>query len=361
MGMGLATSTPSVAATATALPRNRYSQDDLVALAQQILPDMDVEPRTLARFFQRVGVEERFLALSAEAYRDLGGLESRNRAWLEVATELGERVVRDVLEEADLAPSGVGHLMSTTVTGLAVPTLEARLMNRIPFSSGVKRMPAFGLGCVGGAAGVARLSDVLLGAPGDAAILVAVELCSLTFQREDVSTANVISMGLFGDGAAAVLLVGPEHPRARAARPRVLATRSVFFPDTERMMGWDVVDSGFKVVLSPEVPDIAREKLPKLVAAFLADHGLRQADISAWVTHPGGPAIMNAMADGLALPARELEPARRGLARVGNLSSASVLFLLDDFCRRHQPERGAYGLMLAMGPAFCAELVLLQW
>lgn len=352
---------PSVAATATALPRHRYGQNDLVALAQQVLPDMSVEPKTLARFFQRVGVEERFLALPAEAYRDLGGLESRSRAWLEVATELGERVVRDVLAEADLAASDVGHLMSTTVTGLAVPTLDARLMNRIAFSNDLKRTPTFGLGCVGGAAGVARLSEVLLGAPDAVAILLSVELCSLTFQQEDVSIANVISMGLFGDGAAAVLLVGAEHPHARRARPRVLASRSVFFPNTERLMGWDMVDTGFKVVLSPGVPDIARESLPQVVDAFLRDHGLGQDDISAWVTHPGGPAIMDAMAEGLALPARELEPARRGLARVGNLSSASVLFLLDDFRRRHQPLAGSYGLMLAMGPAFCAELVLLQW
>jgi alkylresorcinol/alkylpyrone synthase len=352
---------PVVVATATALPSHRYAQEDLVRLALDTLPDLGIEPGVLGRFFAHVGVNERFLALPAERYRELDGLETRSQAWLEVATDLGEQALRKLLGEARVEASEIGELMTTTVTGLAVPTLDARLMNRISFPLDLKRVPLFGLGCVGGAAGVARVADYLEGHPDELAILLAVELCSLTLQRDDVSVANVISMGLFGDGAAAVLLAGADHPLADEARPRIVATRSAFFPDTERMMGWDIVDGGFKVVLSPEVPELAETQLPEAVDAFLGDHGLRRDDIGTWVTHPGGPKIMDAVEKGLELTHDELEPAREGLADVGNLSSASVLFLLDDYRRRRRPAAGTYGLMMAMGPAFCAELVLLEW
>lgn len=352
---------PSVLVTSTALPRHRYEQSDLVELAQQILPDLDVRERVLRRFFQRVGVEERYLALHAEAYADLNGLERRSKAWLEVAINLGQRCLEDLFADTAVEPADVGEIVTTTVTGFAVPTLDARLMNRLPFRHDLKRVPLFGLGCVGGAAGVARASEYLRAFPDEAAVLLAVELCSLTLQREDLSVANLISMGLFGDGAAAVLMVGPEHPEAKNASPAIIDSQSVFFPNTEKMMGWKIVDSGFEVVLDPAVPDLAREQLPKAVDAFLAGHGLDRDDIETWVCHPGGPKIMDAVAEGLELDDDDLAPAREGLSKVGNLSSASVLFLLHDYRTNHAPKAGSWGLMIAMGPAFCAELVLLRW
>jgi alkylresorcinol/alkylpyrone synthase len=234
-------------------------------------------------------------------------------------------------------------------------------MNRIPFATNLKRVPAFGLGCVGGAAGVARIADYLRAFPEQCAILLSVELCSLTLQRNDLSPANLISMGLFADGAAAVLLVGAEHPSYSKASPRVVDSLSVFFPDTERAMGWDIVDTGFKIVLDPSVPEIARQHLRPAVDSFLAKHGLTRRDIKAWVCHPGGPKIMDAVADGLELSDAALKPARDALGSIGNLSSASVLFLLDEFRNALRPESGSFGIMLAMGPAFCAEIVLLKW
>jgi alkylresorcinol/alkylpyrone synthase len=191
-------------------------------------------------------------------------------------------------------------------------------------------------------------------------MLLAVELCSLTVQRDDTSAANVVSTGLFGDGAAAVLLVGAEHPLAHDRRPRVIDSRSIFFPDTERVMGWDFVDSGFKVVLSPEVPRIVRDELPAAVKAFLASHELGLADIATWVAHPGGPKVLDALEEGLGLDRGELDVSREVLALHGNLSSASVLFVLEE-ARRRAPAPGSYGLLMAMGPAFAAELVLLRW
>ena len=352
--------TPVIAGTATALPAHRYGQHELAEVARQLLPELRLEAGVIQRFFRRVGVEQRFLALEASEYAALSGLGQRNDAWLRVAGPLAERAVHDALRDAGLRPEDVNALFTTTITGIAVPSLDARLMNRMPFDAAVKRTPLFGLGCLAGAAGIARAADYLRAFPREVAMLISVELCSLTLQREDASLANVISSGLFGDGAAAVVLVGAEHPLAKRG-VRVLDSRSRFFPRTERVMGWDVVDGGFKIVLSPHVPAIAREGVPGLVDELLARNGRERGDIAAWVAHPGGPAVMSALAEGLGVAKDALEPTRKSLAQVGNLSSASVLFLLDDFRKKVRPARDSYGVMLAMGPAFCAEAVLLQW
>ncbi|MDB4976939.1 MAG: Chalcone synthase [Myxococcaceae bacterium] len=352
---------PVICGTATALPAHKYGQRELAEVTRQILPELEVEPQVLERFFRRVGVEQRYLSLPAEQYGTLKGFQARNDQWLATALPLAERVVTEALADAAIEPGEVGSLFSTTITGLSVPSLEARLMNRVPFAPSLKRVPMFGLGCLAGAAGVARAADYLRAFPEEAAILLSVELCSLTVQRDDASVANLISTGLFGDGAAAVVLAGARHPRAMRAGPRVVDSLSHFFPNTERAMGWDFTDTGFKIVLGPEVPHIAREGLASLVDALLQRHGLSRADIESWVVHPGGPAVMTATCEGLGLPREALANTRRSLAQIGNLSSASVLFLLDDFRKYVRPARESYGIMIAMGPAFSAEAVLLQW
>lgn len=356
---------PSIAGTSTVLPKNRYEQRDLARLASNLIPERN---GATARLFQNVGVGSRHLALPVEAYATLGGFEHRSRVFVEVATELGAEAIREVLEEAGLAASEIGMIATTTVTGIAVPSLDARLMNILPFSPRMKRVPLFGLGCLGGAAGVARVADYLRAYPEEAALLLSVELCSLTFRADDASIANIISTGLFGDGAAAVLMVGAHHRLASGAPaligephpPRVLDTRSQFFPGTERVMGWDVEDSGFKVVLSADVPEIVRKHVPSAVDGLLNDHGLDRSDVARWILHPGGPKVIDALEHSLELPRDALSRTRASLERHGNLSSASVLFLLDEH-RRTPPAEGSYGLMMAMGPAFCAELVLVQW
>lgn len=350
-----------IAGTSTALAAHRYGQRELAALVAEYLPAGAVRDGAIERLFARVGVDERYLALPVERYRALRGLGERNDAWIEIATDLGESVVRALLEDAGLDASDISLLATTTVTGIAVPSLDARLMNRLPFRPSLKRMPLFGLGCLGGAAGLARVADYLRGAPTEAALLLSVELCSLTFQPHDGSVANIVSTGLFGDGAAAVLLVGAEHPLASRGRgPRVLDTRSAFFPNTERVMGWDVIDTGFRVVLSNQVADVVARHVPAAVDALLAEHGLDRGDVSAWVVHPGGPKVIDAITRSLELDESALEPTRRCLRRVGNLSSSSVLFLLDER-RRTPPGDETWGVLMAMGPAFCAEIVLLSW
>jgi len=347
---------------ATAFPPHYYDQETLTAYLRDAFwakGRRNVE--RLERFHQNMTVNGRYLALPLERYRELDGFGASNDAWIEVAADLSENVVCKLLDEAGVDPATISQLTVTTVTGVAVPTLDARLMNRIPFSPTLKRVPLFGLGCLGGAAGVARVADYLRGHPREAAILLSVELCSLTVQPDDLSIANVISTGLFGDGAAAVLMVGDEHPLAAGARPHVVDSSSHFFRDTERVMGWDVTDDGFQVVLSADVPAIARDGARPAVTTFLARHDLSLEDVTHWVAHPGGPKVIDALEEGLGLGEGGLQLSRESLAEVGNVSSASILFILRDTLSRYRPAPGTYGAMLAMGPAFCAEIVLLQW
>jgi alkylresorcinol/alkylpyrone synthase len=217
---------------------------------------------------------------------------------------------------------------------------------------------------MGGAAGIARTADYLQGHPGEAVILFAVELCSLTIQRDDLSLANMVASGLFGDGAAAVLMVGDDHPRAQRAKPllRVIDSHSQFFPDTEHIMGWDVTNSGFKVKLSADIAGLARSAVRPGMEAFLGKHGLTISGIDHWLVHPGGPRVIQALAEGLDLPDEALALSWESLAEAGNISSASVLVILDKAMKRlPHGKPGEYGVLMAMGPAFSAELVLLQW
>jgi alkylresorcinol/alkylpyrone synthase len=350
-----------IAATATGFPPHYYSQEELTARLRSYWERGRSNVDRLERLHQNMAVNGRYLALPVEQYPALSGFGATNNAWIDVATRVGESTLCSLLARAGLPASEISQLTVTTVTGVAAPSLDARLMNRLPFSVHLKRVPLFGLGCLGGVAGVARVADYLRGHPGEAAILLAVELCSLTLQPGDISVANVIACGLFGDGAAAVLLVGPDHPLARPGSPRVVASRSFFFHDTERVMGWDVTDTGFRVVLNAAVPEIARTRLRPAVDSFLAEHGLALGDVAHWIAHPGGPKVIAAMEEGLDLPPEALRFSRESLAEVGNISSVSVLLILDKTLGAVRPSPGAYGMMVAMGPAFCAELVLLQW
>src|SRR5262249_23861502 len=285
----------------------------------------------LEELHRAVQVGGRYLALPIDDYPGLTSFAARNRAWTRVGLEVGESAVRSALSAAGLTPKDVDHFFFVTVTGVATPSLDALLVNRLTMRSEVKRTPIFGLGCVAGAAGLARASDYLRAFPDQTALLLSVELCSLTLQREAVSVANIIASGLFGDGAAAVVVAGGERPRALApATPRIVATRSVFYPNTERVMGWDLVDGGFKVVLSAKVPTLVREQVLGNVDSFLADQGLRRSQISHWVAHTGGPRVLEAFQDALELPPSALERSWRSLRETGNLSSASALFVLED-------------------------------
>ncbi|MGE5464287.1 MAG: type III polyketide synthase [Syntrophothermus sp.] len=353
---------PVIVSTTTGFPEHYYSQNTLLNEAQQewkkVRPSI-VKP--LEQFYTNVKVNGRYLAWPLERYKERTTFEERNHAYVQAALDLGEKTICALLDQVQMSPQEVDQLTTVSTTGISVPSLDARLMNRIPFSRGMKRLPLFGLGCMGGAASISRTADYLQGHPGDAVVIFAVELCSLTIQRDDLSLANIVASGLFGDGSAAVLMVGDDHPLAKQGMPRVIDSQSQFFPETEHIMGWDVTDSGFKVMLSADIASLAQSEVRPGMESFLGRHGLTIDHIDHWLVHPGGPKVIEALAAGLGLPAEALALSWETLAEVGNISSASVLLILDKTLKRLHPKPGEYGMLMAMGPAFSAELVLLQW
>jgi alkylresorcinol/alkylpyrone synthase len=353
----------AIAAVGRTLGAHQYPQAEITdAFASTVVGDDLTAERLLRRVHANAGVETRSLVLPLEAYAGLDGFTTANSLWIDAAVDLGGRAVREALDAAGLGPHDVDVLMTTTVTGVAAPSLDARLVEPLSLRTDVKRLPLFGLGCVAGAAGVARLHDYLLGHPDDVAVLLAVELCSLTIQRDDTSTAHLVASGLFGDGAAAVVMVGARRAASLGlSGPRVVGSRSRFYPDTARVMGWDVGSGGLRIVLSAGVAEVVTAHLGDDMKGFLDSHDLDVGVVRHWIAHPGGPKVIDAVTSSLGLDADALDPTRRSLAAIGNLSSASVLHVLGDVLERCPPGTREPAVMLAMGPGFCSELVLLEW
>jgi alkylresorcinol/alkylpyrone synthase len=352
-----------IAAVGKALPPHHYDQETLIAALRGIWGRRHRNLDRLEALHRRVLVGGRHLALPLEEYERLETWGQANDAWIRVAQEVGESALRDGLSSAGMSPADVDALFFVSVTGIATPSIDARLVNRMGLPAHITRVPIFGLGCVAGTAGLARAADYVRAYPDRVAALLAVELCSLTLQQQDLSVPNLIASGLFGDGAAAVIVAGDAHPGngRPLAGPRIVASRSVFYPDSERTMGWDISENGFRIVLSADVPAMVLENVARDVDAFLGAHDLCRDDISAWISHPGGPKVLEAMQEALDLPREALDLSWRSLAELGNLSSASVLMVLKDTLESRRPAPGSHGLMFSMGPGFCSELVLLRF
>jgi len=348
-----------ISAVHTAAPTHYYGQEQLLAAFQAAWATQHHNPRRVAQLHRAVKVGGRHLALPMEDYPGLS-FGQANDAFVRVGTDIGAEAVSGALAAAGLDAADVDAIFTTTVTGVATPSIDARLVNRLGLRTDIRRVPMFGLGCVAGAAGIARVADYLRGHPDHVAVLLSVELCSLTLQRADLSIPNLIATGLFGDGAAAVVGVGANRSVADGM-PQVVASKSRFYPNTERVMGWDIGDTGFKIVLSAGVPQMVDRHMGSDVDAFLAEHDLSRGDIARWICHPGGPKVLQAFERTLGLTQDDTNLTWRSLEEVGNLSSASVLHVLRDTLRQRPCAPGDRGLVLAMGPGFCSELVLLKW
>ena len=332
---------------ASALPKHYYPQAELVGAFRKHWGKRLERFDILERLHAATQVDGRYLAQPIESY-PMKTWGEANNFWIEASLELGEQAICRAMNQAGVSAEDIGAFIFVSVTGIASPSIEGRLINKMRLNAHTKRMPMFGLGCVAGAAGIARAADYVRAFPGETCLLLSVELCSLTVQQDDFSAANLISTGLFGDGAAAVLVAGSDYEGMRG--PEIIATRSVFYPDTERVMGWDISERGFNIVLSRDVPDVVRQNLRQDADQFLADHGLTRADIGSWVIHTGGPKVLEATQDALEIPKKALEISWDCLRRTGNLSSASVLFVLEEVLKNKPPAPGTSGVLAAMGP-----------
>jgi alkylresorcinol/alkylpyrone synthase len=351
-----------IVATTMAFPPYYSSQDEVLAALKTY---WKMEPENFAvleRLLSRTGVEGRYFSRPVAEYAKLDTWGKANDVWIETAERLGAEAISTLLLETGLPPEKIGSIFSVSITGIACPSIEARLINRLKLPVHIKRTPIFGLGCVAGASGLARAADYVKAYPDQAAILLSVELCSLTWQRDNVSVPNLISSGLFGDGCAAVLVVGAELAAEMGySGPDIVASQAIFYPDTQDVMGWEISEKGFRIVLSADVPAMVREHLGKNVDDFLATRGLVRGDIGSWIMHTGGPKVLDANAEALGLTREDFTLSWEALRRAGNLSSASVLMVLNDVMREHRPAAGTCSLLIAMGPGFCSEMVLLEW
>ena len=324
-----------IASVGTAFPSHRYPQAVITQSMKKRTPQ--TIHATMDRIHANCGVDYRNIMFSVDSLGSLSDFGRMNNLWIKGALELGQKAIEQALIQAGLTPTDISAIFFTSVTGIACPSIEARLANRMGFPTNVKRTPIFGLGCVAGAAGIARTADYVRAYPQQYALLLSVELCSLTWQQNDFSMANLVASGLFGDGAAAVVLAGEETPHGQRPTsvahpcPRVVDTRSTYYTDTEDLMGWNIDQNGFNIVLSADVPDLIGRELGENVADFLADNGLTQSHICSYIMHTGGPRVLEQMQSALNLPANALAASWNSLSQRGNLSSASVLSLMQDF------------------------------
>ena len=356
-----------IASVGTAFPPHRYPQSVITEALKERMQDKLEIPAIMNRLHSNCGVEYRHIMFPLDTLGARNGFGPNNDLWIKGALELGQQAIQKALDHVGLTPSDISAIFFTSVTGIACPSIDARLVNRMGFPKDIKRTPIFGLGCVAGAAGIARVADYVKAYPKQYALLLSVELCSLTWQEDDYSMANLVACGLFGDGAAAVVIAGEETEIAQRPTsvqnpcPRVVDTRSTFYPDTEHLMGWNIDEDGFNIVLSADVPELVKTQLRSTVEGFLSDNEMSMQNICSYIFHSGGPKVLQAMESSLSLPVNALSSSWNSLRQRGNLSSASVLTVMQDFLLNRPGSPGCYSMMGAMGPAFCSELLLLQW
>jgi alkylresorcinol/alkylpyrone synthase len=347
-----------ISAVATVLPPHTLTQEQILDILQDIYRGNSELARMLP-VFKRAGVRRRHFSFSPEYYLSRKTFEERNCDFVAQALDLAERAATCCLRKAGVDPEQVDHVFLVTTTGLATPSLDALLVNRIGLRPDVRRSPLFGLGCAGGAGALGRAAEYVDGVGEARALVVSVELSGQIFNLEAQSAVNLVGVALFGDGCAAALLESGPHAECG---PAVVASKSVLFPRTEHVMGWRFNSDGMQLQLSQEVADLVKGPFREAVEAFVSQCGATIADIAHWLLHPGGRKVLESYAEAFGLHSEDLRWSRRCLAEMGNLSSASVLFILDEFIGQGAPPRDkTKALLAALGPGFAAELLLLQW
>lgn len=353
---------PRILSVGTAVPPYEVQQEEAKDFARGLFGDVFSDIDRLLPVFDHASIQKRRLSRPREWFEKDHPFSERNEIYVETACRLGEEAVRRCLDSVGVSPDQVDHLYFVSTSGLSTPSIDARLVHRLGMSSHVKRTPIWGLGCAGGAAGLARACEYARAFPESRVLLLTVELCSLTFRRNDHSKSNLVATSLFGDGAAAALIAGDraQIPRVPSLRPRMLDTMSTTWPDSLNVMGWEVTDDGLKVVFSRDIPTIVQKEVRPVVDRFLRRSGLSLEEMDRIIAHPGGMKVLKAYEQALNLPDRALDHARSVLSDFGNMSSATVLFVLErELQGSHAP--GTYGLLTALGPGFSSEWMLLRW
>jgi alkylresorcinol/alkylpyrone synthase len=346
----------TIAATATALPPHTITRDDVKYYMGRVFDIPERRLEAMMSIVDNAQVHERRSIFPIDYTIEPRALSKTNDEYIEHAVKLGREAAEKCLERAGLKPTDIDLIITVSCTGFMIPSLDAHLINLMGFRSNVRRMPFTELGCAAGAMALGRAADYLKAHPGGNVLIIAVELPSLTFQRKDISQANLISSILFGDGAAAVVVSGKE-----VQGPKILVSETYTFPDSLGAMGFDLKDSGFHILLDKNVPEMIGAKIRCLMDCFLHRQGRKQEDIKGWILHPGGARLLGNVEEALGLTKNDTQPSWDVLGNVGNLSSATILFILQEWLEKRPLNSGEYAVAAAFGPGFSAEFLLLQW
>jgi alkylresorcinol/alkylpyrone synthase len=344
---------PRILSVATALPPHRVGQEEAKTFARGMFSRRDGDMERLLPIFDNVNVDSRYFCVPVEWFERDHGFPEKNALYVEHALDLSEKAAGRALDRIGAGPEDVGAVFFVSTTGISTPSLDSKLIFRLGLSEHTRRVPIWGLGCSAGASGLARASEHARLYPDKLVLLVAVELSGLTFQRGDRSRSNLISTSLFADGAAAVLL-------GSTGGPEILGSYSTTWPDTEDVMGWELVETGLKVQLSKSVPAIVQAKFRDNLEDACASLGLGFEDLEHFVLHPGGSKVLDAFENVLGLERGGLTTSRDVLRDCGNMSSVTVLFILERFLESREFNKGDLGVLSAMGPGFSAEHVFFR-
>nr|WP_139488757.1 3-oxoacyl-[acyl-carrier-protein] synthase III C-terminal domain-containing protein [Brevibacillus dissolubilis] len=356
---------PAIASVGVVTPPHQVSQNTARDFVQNLFQQDFRDIERLMPIFASSQIDTRYFCQPIEWFAESHSWEEKNSLYIRHAITMSKQAIQNCLQKAGLTPQDIDHLVYVSTTGISTPSIDAHLINELGMKSNVKRTPIFGLGCAGGVAGLARGYDLAKAHPHERVLICCVELCGLTFMQQDRSKSNLIATGLFADGAAAVLVTGDEVPTAQnqepQGQPTIIATRSTLFPDTMDVMGWDIRDDGLKVIFSKDIPTLIGTMIQPEIHRFLADQGLCASELSSVIAHPGGMKVLMAYEESLGLPSEMLTHAREVLRTRGNMSSCTVLYVMEKELTGAAHREGDYGLVLSLGPGFSCEQVLIRW
>lgn len=349
---------PRIIALEPVVPEHVIEQSAAADLVRDLFAGSFKDVDRLLPIFANTEIDRRYSCMPPEWFKHNHSFAEKNQLYITHALQLCEKAVRQLLARLEVAPEKIDHIFFISTTGVATPSLDAHLLNRLHLAPHLRRTPIWGLGCGGGVAGIARATDWLKAYPEKIALVVAVELCSLTFIRDDISKSNFVATSLFGDGAAAVLLAGDQSKLHQRRMLGVTASDSITWNDSLDVMGWEINHHGLKVLFSRDIPTIVNQSARPAVLQFLAQQGVALADIAACVSHPGGAKVIRAYEAALELAPAQTRHMWSVLRKFGNMSSATILFVLHEFMQSPHFQTGATTFSSTLGPGFTSEMFL---
>lgn len=355
-----------IVSVSTEKPPYKLLQKDIEQFTKALFQNKIPQLNRLLKVFEKGEIKTRHFCVPLDWHKEEHSFEERNHLYIQLAVEYSIKAIQSCLQNPNyllnpISTEEIDAIIYVSSTGISTPSIDARIMNRLKFSDRTKRMPLWGLGCAGGAAGISRAFDYCLAHPKEKVLVVCVELCSLTFQPNDLSKSNLIGASLFADGIACALVCGDEvNIEHKRIVPHIVNTASKWMPNSENVMGWDIKNDGFHVIFSKSIPAIISSWLGPFIKEFFEEERISLSELDYFIAHPGGKKVLQAYEEALNLQRDDTALSHHVLQQNGNMSSPTVLYVLNEFMQKVE-NAGSYGLLVALGPGFSGEAVLLQW